>query len=168
LSSAREQASSEAIWRSLSAWPSRLEGPSSRPSARYLEVPLGAIDRYQVAAQGFERARRKAGLGLATLLLGVSLLIRRSAQFGALGRSATVGRSQLAGLLDPFLRALFDGWALTETVALAASRLIAVTFLYLLIQRTTLDTPPTWDVVQETLDRVVAIITRLMELTVSS
>jgi hypothetical protein len=167
LSSAREQASSEAIWRSLSAWPSRLEGPSSRQSALYLEVPLGAIDRYQVATQGFERARDEASLGLAALLLGVSLLVRRSAQQGATGYRAMFGSSRSDGLLGPCRRALFAGWALTETVALSAFRLIAMTFLYLLIARTTLDAPPTWNTIQETLDRVTAIIVRLTELTVS-
>jgi hypothetical protein len=164
LSSAQDRAASQEILRSLPASEYRLEGPSSRRAALQNQGPPGIVDRYLTAERRLERARREAGFGLAVLLLGISLRARQSARFATTGRGDAPSRSKSAASLDPFRCALLDGWALAEIVALSAFRLIAVTFLYLLIARTASGTPPTWDVVQETLDRVIAIIAGLTEM----
>jgi hypothetical protein len=51
-----------------------------------------------------------------------------------------------------------------ESIVLAAFRLSSVAFLYLLIARLGAGAPPNWDVVQETLDRVIQILIKLPDL----
>jgi hypothetical protein len=66
--------------------------------------------------------------------------------------------------LDAARRMLLKGWGLAETVSLSAFRLMSVTFLYLLVGRASAGEPPTWDVLQDTLDRSIWIVTKLPEL----
>jgi hypothetical protein len=56
------------------------------------------------------------------------------------------------------LRALFEGWALVETLAVSFGRLLAVAFLYLLVQHLKAGDPPSWDVLHETLDRLIQVV----------
>jgi hypothetical protein len=128
-----------------------LEGPSVRRAA------LRAEDQLTPALDGI-------GFGLMTIVLGVSLVARRSARRRAAGRLSPNSASPPTVLLAPIFRALFKGWALAETVALAAFRLSTIAFLYLLSARLVAGEPPTLDVVQETLDRVIRILATLPDL----
>jgi hypothetical protein len=161
LSSARERAAAEEILRGLPASEARLEGPSSQRAALQSQGPPGVVDRYIAAEQHLNRARNEAFCGVAVLVLGISLLARPSARRAATERVRITRHSTQ---LDSVVRALLKGWGITEIIALSAFRLVTVAFLGLLIARVGSGNAPTWDVVEETLDRVVEIVVRLPEL----
>jgi hypothetical protein len=161
LSFARERAAAEEILRGLPTSEVRLEGPSSQRAALQSEGPPGVVNRYLAAEQHLERARNEALFGVAVLILGISLLARPSARRAATGRVRITGHS---AQLDSVVHTLVKGWEMTEIIALSALRLVIIAFLGLLIVRVGSGNAPTWDVVEETLDRVIEIVARLPEL----
>jgi hypothetical protein len=161
LSSARERAAAAGILQGLPASEARLEGPSSQRAALQGQGPPGVVDRYLAAEQHLNRARNEGLFGVAVLILGISLLARPSVRRAATERVRSTRQSTQ---LDSVVHAVLKGWGMTEIIALSAFRLVTVAFLGLLIARVGSGNAPTWDVVEETLGRVVEIVARLPEL----
>lgn len=147
-----------------SARENRLEGLSVQLAALRAGAPPGTVDRYLFAKQQLDRALVEMKFALAMVLLGFSFVARRFAQRGADRRLSSSDAITRPALLEPVLRSLLKGWALVETVALAGFRLLTVAFLYLLSERMVEGQPPTWDVLQETLDRVIQVVAKLPDL----
>jgi hypothetical protein len=164
LSAAWERAASAGILRILPVSENRIEGPSSLWAALQNEGWTEILNHYLAAELRLERARSEAGLGLATLILGISLLARRSMQRATAGRVRTTRTARPSTWVDSVFHPLIDGWGLAETIALSTFRRVAVTFLYLLVGRVGSGDPPTLDVLRETFDRVIEIVAKLSEL----
>ncbi len=160
----RERSAAEEILPGLPASMIAIEGPSVRRAVLKGGAPPGAVDRYFAAEHRLSRALVDVRFTLAMVGFGIALLARQSVQRQWPGRVSENRETNLRAPIDSTRRRLLEGWSLAETVALSAVRLTTVTFLYVLIARVSTGEPPTWDVAQDTLDRLIQIVTRIPEL----
>jgi hypothetical protein len=109
-------------------------------------------------------ALNETGFAIAVALLGISLVARPAARRRRDGRLSTPVAGIRPTPLDSIHHALLNGWALVETLAVAAFQLLTMAFLYFLGGSIGAGAPPTLDVLHGSLDRVIDMVTRIPDL----
>jgi hypothetical protein len=157
----RERSATQEILQGSPAADASLEGPSVQRKLLASAAPAGTADPSDAAEHQLNRYLVDSGFGLTMAVLGIAVLARRSVQDWLARRSQASGLGAGVSPGDSVLRTLLEVWTLVELILLSAIRLMAVALLYLLGTQITTSGPPTWNVIQATLDQLIQIVVGL-------